>query len=520
MQDNCAVVWLKKDLRASDHRPLWEATRRHRRVIALYIYEPEWLQSYEFHSSHLVFLNQSLSELAKDLANIKIQLVLRWGTATEVFHQLRNEFPYQAVYAHQETGILWTFERDLKLLIQFKENNIQFKEYYQFAVVRRLQNRNLWNDYRRRIIERKLIPDPVPKNELESLPSVGVLNERDLNLPQNSKTEIQHGGARQAWQTLHSFLTHRCENYIQNMSSPQYAGHSCSRLSPYISFGNISLTQIHHQMRQNDEKLFFSDDRNKNFRKNIWAFENRLWWHCHFIQKLESEFQIEFRNVNSGFDEMRENDFNPSYFEAWKKGETGFPMVDAVMRCLLQTGWINFRMRAMLASFSAYQLWLHWEKPAQFLAPHFLDFEPGIHFSQFQMQSGVTGINTIRIYSPTKQAAEQKGAADFIRKYVPELALIPDEYIHDPQSMPPLFQIEMGFKMGTHYPYPIVDPKKSYDDAKQKIFNYRQRSDVKQQARQVLVRHASRSHGKKGKADHFPQQEREAIFGNLKKDQG
>ena len=100
------------------------------------------------------------------------------------------------------------------------------------------------------------------------------------------------------------------------------------------------------------------------------------------MQKLEDEPEIEFRNFNRAYDGLREDEFNDEYFEAWCHGRTGYPMVDACMRALHQTGWINFRMRAMLVSFASYHLWLHWRQPALYLARLFLDYEPGIHYSQ------------------------------------------------------------------------------------------------------------------------------------------
>ena len=130
------------------------------------------------------------------------------------------------------------------------------------------------------------------------------------------------------------------------------------------------------------------------------------------MQKLEDEPAIEWRNFARVFNGLRPGDATPleglhrDHFEAWCEGRTGYPMVDACMRQLRATGWLNFRMRAMLVSFAAYHLGLHWREPGLFLARQFLDFEPGIHWSQMQMQSGTTGINTLRIYSPAKQARD------------------------------------------------------------------------------------------------------------------
>ena len=173
---------------------------------------------------------------------------------------------------------------------------------------------------------------------------------------------------------------------------------------------------------------------------------------------MEDEPSIEFYNFNRAYDGLREDEFNQDYFEAWCHGQTGYPMVDACMRALHQTGWINFRMRAMLVSFASYHLWLHWREPALYLARLFIDYEPGIHYSQIQMQSGVTGINTVRIYSPIKQVIDQDPQGLFIRRYVPELAEVPEKHLAEPHKMTAMEQTLFRCRIGKDYPEPIVDP--------------------------------------------------------------
>ena len=140
-----------------------------------------------------------------------------------------------------------------------------------------------------------------------------------------------------------------------------------------------------------------------------------------------------------------------SLFKAWCEGYTGFPMVDACMRFLLTKKWLNFRMRAMLISFASHQLQLDWRKTSKHLAKHFLDFEAGIHYSQIQMQSGLTGINAIRIYSPTKQAIDQDPDTTFIQKWVPELKGLPKEIILDIHQAKKQPTLKLSYSQLKHY---------------------------------------------------------------------
>ncbi|MFN7290623.1 MAG: FAD-binding domain-containing protein, partial [Pirellula sp.] len=307
----------------------------------------------------------------------------------------------------------------------------------------------------------------------------------------------QSGGSANGWASLDSFLHRRGRNYRSDMSSPILAESGCSRISPYLAFGCLSIREVYQQSEsraknlRSDQTLDAKD--RADWGRSLSSFKSRLAWHCHFIQKLEDEPQIEFQNINRAYDGLRESEFNESYFEAWCKGETGYPMIDACMRSLHQTGWINFRMRAMLASFAAYHLWLHWERPAKFLATQFLDYEPGIHYSQFQMQSGVTGINTIRIYSPQKQLLDQDPDGVFVKRFIPELTEVPLKHLAQPHLMTSMEQMLFSCRIGADYPAPIVDHKAAYNSAKERIHNHKNAPHVRQASAQVYRKHGSRS---------------------------
>ncbi len=476
------LVWFKRDLRVADHVPLLEASRRGE-VVCLYGYEPEYLESPEFDASHLTFINQSLEQLAQALEALGGQLVTRVGNFPQLLSELAEQVPIDRIWAHEETGTMVTFKRDIRVRRWARERGIPMLEVPQTGVVRRLKSRDGWAS----IWEKRMRLPVQPKPERlfsPQLPSAGILKAEHFELDDSQRPEAQRGGEERGQAVLESFLSQRGSKYHKDLSSPVTAWDGCSRLSPYLTWGNLSLRQI-----------FQAAERQR--RRNGWArplksFIERLHWHCHFIQKLEDEPAIEFENMNRGYDGLRENDFRQDWFDLWCRGETGYPLVDACMRALHKSGWINFRMRAMLVSFATYHLWLHWRQPAVFLARHFLDFEPGIHFSQFQMQAGTTGINSLRIYNPIKQQIDQDPDGIFIKRYLPELEGVPKAYLVTPHKMPPSIQRQAGCRIDVDYPAPVVEHLPAYRAAKKKIDLFRKRPEVERASRRVLVKHGSR----------------------------
>jgi deoxyribodipyrimidine photo-lyase len=228
--------------------------------------------------------------------------------------------------------------------------------------------------------------------------------------------------------------------------------------------------------------------KNNSNKNHIGAFLSRLRWQAHFIQKFEMEHTMEEASVNKGYHKLKKS-ISDEYQEAWRKGETGFPLVDASMRCLIETGYVNFRMRAMLVSFFTHILWQPWQDASTHLSQQFLDFEPGIHFPQLQMQAGETGINNLRIYNPTANSLKHDPDAVFIKKWVPELAELDTPFVHEPYLMTEMEQAFYNFKLGENYPHPIVDIKENRKRASEILWNMKDDPDVRRESFRILKRH-------------------------------
>lgn len=387
----------------------------------------------------------------------------------EVLSTIHRESPIAQLFSHEETGNALTYARDKAVKKWCRANRVDWHETPTNGVVRCLKSRDgwaaIWED--RMAAPIILTPEAIPGYTSKS----AFKNVKPIRFDY-----AQAGGEGAAHEVFDDFLSRRGRFYAGGISSPNSAESACSRLSPYLAWGNLSLKQVVQTTRQRVARLDPRDPSTTFWRRSLRAFDERLHWRCHFVQKLESEPEIEHRCFVTALEGLRENDFNPDYFAAWCEGKTGYPLIDACMRCLDQTGWLTFRMRAMVTAFASYQLWLDWRPTALHCARAWTDYEPGIHYSQFQMQSGTTGINTLRIYNPTKQAQDHDPDGVFIRRWIPELASVPTAWIHEPWRMPSTTQDQAGITIGRDYPAPIVDHLESIALAKRKISEHRAKS--------------------------------------------
>jgi deoxyribodipyrimidine photo-lyase len=289
---------------------------------------------------------------------------------------------------------------------------------------------------------------------------------------------------------LASFLADRGEHYTRAMSSPLTAEHACSRLSPHLALGSLSMREAAQAAWAQQRALADAPRSAETARwgQAVRSFLARLHWHCHFIQKLESEPEAEVRPFARAYEGLRPQPGDPHRLAAFATGRTGYPFIDACLRALIATGWINFRMRAMLMSFASYDLWLPWQESGLVLARLFTDYEPGIHWPQCQMQSGETGINTVRVYSPVKQSQEQDPDGVFIRRWVPELARVPLAQLHTPWQLGPAERAALC----PDYPERIVVHEAAVAEAKARLFAVRRQPEARSQANAVQRKHGSR----------------------------
>lgn len=493
---NYTVVWFKRDLRVHDHAPLVHAARQGK-VLCLYVIEPSLWAQPDAASQHYLFIQECLRDLSQQLRACGARLQVAVGEVTEVLARLHAAAPFSHLVSHEETGNGHTFARDKAVARWCLDHGVNWREWPQHGVVRRLPTRDVWHD---RWAEHMYAP-------CVAAPEAGSLSDlalpwktmdwpgcEALGLDASSPPRRQRGGRARGAEVLREFLSERSRHYRGGISSPLTAPSACSRLSPYLAYGCLSMREVVQGTEQRLLQLKGNADDDAVWqRKGLSAFVSRLHWHCHFIQKLESEPAIEFCNLHRGYDGLREAGWNAAHFAALVAGRTGWPMVDACVAMLRETGWINFRMRAMLVSVASYPLWLHWRPVGLWLARQFIDYEPGIHWSQMQMQAGTTGINTTRVYNPIKQAQDQDPHGRFVRRWLPALRRVPDAWLLQPWRMPPDVQARCGVRVGEDIPVPLVDLEAATRQAKTRVYALRARPEVRAANDVIVKRHASRS---------------------------
>ena len=487
------IVWFKRDLRVHDHRPLADAAASGERLICLYVLEPELWSLPEHSGRQYAFLRECLESLDASLRRRGAALTVRVGDPVAILDGLHRVEPVSVIRAHEETGLRWTWERDKRVAAWARRVGAAFVETPQTGVIRGLRTRNGWAKRWEAVMAEPVWPAPqrldAPTLWSEPPPSPERLEIADDPCPLR-----QPGGRPAAIADLRSFLENRGRTYRRAMSSPVTAFDACSRLSAHLAFGVLSMRETTQAAARALAARRLEGE--GAFAASIESFLSRLHWHCHFMQKFEDEPAIEERDLHPAY-RGRRPEAEADVLRRWIEGETGYPFLDACMRALKTTGWLNFRMRAMAAAFSSYHLWQDWRRPAQALAARFVDFEPGIHYPQFQMQSGTTGVNTPRIYNPVKQSLEQDPDGVFIARWVPELATLPPALRHEPWRATQEGLAAAGVRLGETYPERLVDHEQAARMARERIGAIRAGEDHAPAARAIQSRHGSRKSGLK-----------------------
>lgn len=564
------VVLLRRDLRVDDQPALCRAAaaaaKANGQLLVCYVYDPSLLSHPTCSTAHFFFIDDCLAELESELRRRGSALFFRTGELVGVLDAFRLELDPSpmVLWSNHVVGIAAERFRDSQTAEWCARHSVEWHNLPSNGVLQQPERKGLdwhseefqgfWSQH----VEEHCAADPesLPRSA-ERLPPPPEALQRGLRLSIDAISRLgastahgiarercQRGGSRAGRELLRTFLQHRSIGYRSKLSSPVTAPSSCSRLSPHLAWGSLSLRQVHAALRARAASLRSDgDERNREWLVSIEGFRMRLHWRSHNMQKFEAKPHAETSNLVGGYDGMRDeaeqdddalrkdrtllhrfpdagvdrgkataqidhvlsdatdrggdgNDDDAKLgrdggasqmlpplamavcpetpapadtcrrFEAWASGRTGYPLVDACMRCLDSTGWLTFRMRCMCVSFACYHLWLHWRRPAIWLARRFLDFEPGIHFMQMQMQAGCAEYVEMRVYNPIKQAQDQDPQGSFIRSWLPELRRVPLQYLHEPAKMPRAVQREAGCVIGVDYPRPLVEHAQAYSRAK------------------------------------------------------
>lgn len=489
MSDSLNLIWFKRDLRWQDHAPLKAAIENGKPLLGLFIFEDFYPQDPSWSLRHWQAQFQSLVDMKRGQEKAFENILVLQGEAEEIFQHLSQARSIQTVYSYQETGGNQSYDRDKALTELFNKAEIPWLEFENNAVQRGLKNRRLWDENwqdhmsqpldevdteswvspKKQIlieIKQKFGISPTLQNELKIWPS-----------------QFQKVGESLGRDRLEQYLQQRLyKNYGAKIGQPHESRFSCSRLSPFLAWGNLSLRQVF--------QAAVAELECSPHQRDLRAFISRLHWHSHFVQKFEMEERMEFENLNPAFNSLHKKQ-EPQLFLAWKNGQTGYPLVDACIRAVCETGYLNFRMRAMVVSFLCHHLWQDWQEGARFMAKQFLDYIPGIHYPQFQMQNGCTGINTIRIYNPIKQSLEKDVEAKFIDAWVPELKNLPLAFKHQPWLITPMEEALYDFHYGHDYPKQIIDIALTGTKARDILWALRKTEAVKSQNQSILLKHTT-----------------------------
>ena len=441
------VVWHREGLRTADHPALAAATRRGDVVCPVFVFDPAFYDDRGLACDARVrFLHESLADLDAQYRRAgsgNAGLMLAHGDPVDLLARFVDA-GWTVIAARSPTGRYGKRRDD-----RAREVGVEFVA-DDGLVYDADRPRESWEAQVTEWFEADPHAFDPTTVELTAL-DTGVAIERIENRyeVEPTKRKVPPGGRSAGLNRLNEFLE-RIGDYPGNISSPLDARGGTSGLSPYLRFGCLSVREVYQRVHAE-----VSDCRAREL------FVSRLYWNRHYEQKLADWPGWLDEAANPELRWFNREKYDPDLVAAWKRGETGYPMVDAAMRCLRETGWLNFRMRAMCVSFYFHVLQQPWQRGADWFHHHLIDSEASINYTQWQYQCGLVGKPGLRLYNPRKQVRDQDPDGEWVREYVPELRGLPSTHLSRPEGTPLHVQRECGVSIGDgpndDYPYPIVD---------------------------------------------------------------
>jgi deoxyribodipyrimidine photo-lyase len=419
------IVWFRRDLRISDHLPLFRAAARGE-VIPVFVLDRALLFHPETAVARVAFMLDCLKSLDADLRSRSGRLIVRSGDPVEVLPDLVQETQADGIYAHLDYERIYGRVRDARLNQALAAANLRIRWFEPIAGTNALMR---YPDYRRFWYESmaaEQVPTPMNVSVPDDIRSDPIPNVTELGLIADTKM-IPPASTAAARQLLQEFLDEKSDRYYWQLSLP--SAEATSGLSPHLKFGVISIRECVQVAQQR-----LQDNPDRRVQLSLKQLISRLRWASGFGQRFRYLPQLELRSLYSVFDQEGW-DFDEDLYQAWQVGETGFPIIDAAAKCLQATGgWIalNFRTRAIYASFLSNLLGMDWRLGALHFMRHLIDGDCPIDHYQWAMQAGVTHCldkSWTRIYNPEQTAVDRCDPDGlFIKRWLPELAnLSPDQ---------------------------------------------------------------------------------------------
>ncbi|MEQ9317276.1 MAG: deoxyribodipyrimidine photo-lyase [Henriciella sp.] len=461
LENKTLIVWLRRDLRLHDHAAIAAAVEAGAKVVCAYVLEEhETLRP--LGGASRWWLDKSLKSLRSDISELGGKLICRRGNPETVIPELVKDTSAAGIYWGRRYG---KAERDIDaaLKARFKDEGLEVKSFKTTLLTEPWAYETSSGGYYKVFTPYwKAVRGSYDAPELYDAPTTlhgqGIESDRieDWALhPEKPDwstgfSEVWDPGEAGAMSALEHFLDDGLRTYKDSRNRPDLEN-GTSRLSPHLAFGEISPAQIWRAVRSKISHGFKQED-------SAWTFLSEVVWREFSYVLLYHNPKMGWENYNPKFDDMPWRS-NAARLECWQKGATGYPIVDAGLRQLWATGWMHNRVRMIVASLLTKHLLIPWQDGEDWFWDTLVDADPASNAAGWQWTagSGADASPYFRVFNPITQGQKFDETGDYVRKWCPELAKIPDKYLHEPWAAPSDVLKKAGVKLGETYPKPIID---------------------------------------------------------------